>query len=103
MHAGLQILKHPQGNSAINLGQCVTLNVSAVGSGQLSYCWKKDGRTVTDPKCSGTDGPTLKINTFSTDDQGEYLCVIENSHNTIKSNSANMVLGKYQCQILSKA
>ena len=77
----------------------MTLNVSAIGPGQLSYCWKKDGKPISDLKCRGTDGPNLTIDKFSTGDQGVYLCVIatENSHNSIESNPANMVLGKYQC------
>ena len=95
--ADIQISEHPQGNSEIKYGEDVTLSISAVGSGHLSYQWKKDKREITGPKCSGTNGPTLTINEFSTDDQGEYMCVIKDSHKTISSNSANVALGKYQC------
>ena len=66
----------------------------AVGSGHLSYQWKKDKREITGPKYSGTNGPILTINKFSTDDQGEYMCVVKDSRKIISSNSANMALSK---------
>ena len=78
-------------------GEDVALSMSAVGSEHLSYQWRKDEREITCTKYSGTNGPTLMIKEFSTDDQGEYMCVIKDSHKTISSNSANMALGKYQC------
>ena len=78
----------------IKYGEAVTLSASAVGSGNLSYEWIKNGKAIRDSiKCSGTCGSTLTINAFSTDDQGKYLCVIKNSHKTIKSESAKMELG----------
>ena len=78
----------------------MTLSVSAVGSGCLTYQWKKDGKAISDSKqCSGTCEPTLKINGFSTDDQGEYSCVIKNNHKTIESNSAKMALGNSSINI----
>ena len=99
-HAELQILEHPEGNSTVKYHNgepaCVTLNVSAVGSGCLSYRWKKNGKPIRDSiKCSGICEPTLIINGFSTDDQGEYSCIIKNSRKTIESNSVKMELGSY--------
>ena len=69
----------------------MTLSVSAIGA--ENYEWKKDGKAITDSKCSGTDGPILIINEFSTDDQGEYSCVIRNRDGEVESKSANMALG----------
>ena len=54
---------------------------------------KYTGTIESDAKYNGADGPTLTINEFSTDDQGEYWCVIKRSHNNIESNSAKMELG----------
>ena len=104
IYAELQILEHPKGNSRIKYHNGeparVTLSVSAVGSGCLSYQWKKDGKAISDSKqCSGTSEPTLTINGFSTDSQGEYSCVIKNNHKTIESNSAKMEQGNVQINI----
>ena len=87
-------MQHPQSNMSIRYGERVTLSVSANGAEHLSYKWKKDGEDITDPKCIGTDRPTLTIGEFIRDNQGKYSCVINNSHSSIESEPASLALGK---------
>ena len=54
----------------------VTLTVSAIEAENLSYNCKKDGEDINDSKYSGTDTPTLTINEFLPDNQGNYSCVV---------------------------
>ena len=72
----------------------MTLHVSAVGSGQLSYQWKKDGRDITDPNCSGINTEDLVINSFSEINQGRYVCIVKSDNRTIQSNPAKLELSK---------
>ena len=94
LYADLQITKQPQGNSIIKCDDCAAINVCAVGSGHLSYKWKKDGEDITDPNCTGIDTSTFKISCFSSKFQGEYICEVKNDHKTIKSNPAKLELSK---------
>ena len=91
----VQILNHPQENLIINCCERVTLSVSAVGPGQLSYQWKKDGLDVRDPNCSGIKESKLIIPSFRHKDQGHYKCEIKDDHNkAIESNTAELKLSK---------
>ena len=56
-----------------------------------------NGKKKEDPSVilGGTCEPALTINKFSTDNQGEYYCVVKNSDKTSESNSAKMEHGKY--------
>lgn len=47
---------------------------------------------------AGTGRSTLTINHFTTNDEGEYSCVIENSRKSFPSKSARIELGRYHCQ-----
>ena len=94
-YADLQITKQPQRNLSIKHGECATLYISVVGSGQLSYKWKKDGEDITGPNYTGIDTPNLNISCFSSKFQGEYVCEVKNDHKTIESNPAKLELSKY--------
>ena len=94
LYADLQITKQPQENSIIKCDDSATINVSAVGSGHLSYKWKKDGKDITNPNCTGINTPVLTITSFSYEAQGEYACEVKNDHKTIKSNFAKLELSK---------
>ena len=94
LFADLQITKQPQENSIINCDDCAAMHVSAVGSGHLSYKWKKNGEDITDPNFTGIDTHTLNISCFSSKFQGEYICKVKDDHKTIKSNPAKLELSK---------
>ena len=87
-------MEQPQESSIISYGESVTLRVSAVGSGQLYYKWKKDGKDITDPKYTGIDTAALTINSFSDTTQGDYVCVVKNENSTVQSNSAKLESSK---------
>ena len=79
----------------MNCGESVTLCVSAVGSGQLSYKWNKDGQEITDQDyCSGIDTASLTITSFSDHNQGNYMCIVNSDSTFIQSNSAKLELSE---------
>ena len=73
----------------------MTLSVSAVGSGSLSYQWKKNKEDVTQPDYTGTDTPTLKISSFVNEHQGSYSCIVSNGQKSVESKLAELMLSKY--------
>ena len=73
----------------INCCEHVTLSVSAVGSGQLFYQWKKDGKPIDCNK------PTLTIPFFRCKHQGDYTCEARDSQETVESRPAKLKLSKY--------
>ena len=81
-------------NSIIKCDDYAAIHVSAVGSGPLSYKWKKDREDITDPNFTGIDAHTLNISCFSSKFQGEYICEVKDDHKTIKSNPAKLELSK---------
>lgn len=87
-------MEDPQDNLRISCGENVTLQVSAVGSEQLSYQWKKDKKYITDPKFIGIKGPKLTISSFGCSHQGDYICEVKNGHKTITSSCAKLKLSK---------
>ena len=71
--------------------------MSAVGYGVLSYEWSKDGNVIAHSAAvefTGTDTDTLIIPSFSYGHQGNYTCTIRDSHTSVMSKPANVVLSK---------
>ena len=94
-YADLQIIEQPQEELFATCGESVTLHVSAVGSGQLSYEWKKNQREITDrDHYAGIDTAALTITSFSEKYQGDYICIVKNDNVTIKSKHAKVELSK---------
>ena len=93
-HTDPHITKQPQRQSLINCGDSITLQVSAVGSGNLKYKWKKDGKEFSDSNCTGMDTSALTIISFSCENEGDYTVEVNNDHKTIESNSAKLELSK---------
>jgi predicted lipoprotein with Yx(FWY)xxD motif len=79
----------------VNYDESATLRVSAVGSGQLSYQWKKDDQEITDcDHYAGINTAALTISSFSDKCQGDYLCIVKNDNVTIESKHATVELSK---------
>ena len=94
-YADFQIIEQPQEELFATCGESVTLHVSAVGSGQLSYEWKKDQQEITDhDHYDGIDTATLTITSFSDKYQGDYLCIVKNNDAVIESKHAKVELSK---------
>jgi large repetitive protein len=68
----------------ITAGQTVTFSVTATGSGQLSYQWKKDGTAI-----SGATASSYSITNVQGGNAGTYSVVVSNSvGNTVSSDAA---------------
>ncbi len=80
------ILQQPA-SQAILLGQPVTLSVSAVGSGTLSYQWRKNGVDIT-----GANAATFSIDTVTASDDASYDVVVTSEYGTITSDAATVVV-----------
>ena len=94
-YADFQIIKQPQEELFATCGQSVTLHVSAVGSGQLSYEWKKDQQEITDrDHYDGIDTAALTVTSFLDKYQGDYLCVVKNNDAVIESKHTKVELSK---------
>ena len=73
----------------------MTLHVSAVGSGQLSYEWKKNQQEITDrDHYTGINTAALTITSFSDKYQGDYLCIVKNNEAVIQSKHAKVELSE---------
>ena len=72
----------------------VSLSVSAIGPGPLSYKWKKDGNDIDDLDCTGINEQTLIVRSFSLKHEGNYMCEVKHSENLINSKSAKLGLSK---------
>ena len=69
--------------------------MSAVGSGQLSYRWKKGGQGISDDaSCTGTDAASLGIASFSEEEQGLYTCIVKNHIMSVESSPGKLQLSK---------
>lgn len=92
----IQIKKHPQSDMNIKYHGSVTLSVNAAGPGikPFRYKWKRNGQDITNPKCSGVDTPTLSIDEFSSEHEGDYTCIVSDDEDNIESLSAELKLGK---------
>ena len=72
----------------------VSLSVSAVGPGPLSYKWKKDGVGIVDEDYTGIDEATLIVRSFSLEHEGNYSCEIKYNEKSMESISAKLELSK---------
>ncbi|WLQ11634.1 immunoglobulin domain-containing protein [Hahella aquimaris] len=71
----------------VSVNNLTTLNVSATGSGTLSYQWRKDGVAIPDAVMSYYD-----ISAATMDDQGSYDVIVSNTTGSVISNSAQVTV-----------
>ena len=64
----------PQSRIA-RVGETASFSVSASGSEPLDYQWRKDGGDL-----AGANAPILTIASVTTNDAGEYDCLVTNDH-----------------------
>ena len=95
-YADFQIIEQPQEELFASCGESVIIHVSAVGSGQLSYEWKKNQKEIIDrDHYDGIDTAALTITSFSDICQGEYSCIMKNDDDaTIESKHAKVESSK---------
>jgi len=70
----------------INVGDTLTLTVTASGTIPLHYQWKQDGSNV------GTDSDTYEKVNAQEGDSGDYTCVVTNDFGSIESNAATVTV-----------
>ena len=87
------MISDPQTDTNIKHGEDVTLTVSAIGPRPLSYKWIKDGVDISDAKCIGADTDTLTITSFSSENQGNYSCIVSGDQQSVESKPALLGLG----------
>ena len=96
-YADFQIIEQPEEELFASCGESVIIHVSAVGSGQLLYEWKKNQKEIIDrDHYDGIETAALTITSFSDIIcQGEYSCIVKNNHDvTIESKHAKVELSK---------
>lgn len=80
------ITRQPQPQT-LSSGQTLSLSVTAVGSGQLSYHWQKDGSLI-----PGATQSSYTINSVSTSDAGNYRVTVSNLYGASASQFASVVV-----------
>ena len=87
-------MKHPK-SVACDYHAQVSLSVSAIGAGPLSYKWKRNGVDIVDQDCIGVNESILTIGSFKPEHVGDYSCEVEHDQISIGSNIAKLELSKY--------
>ena len=83
------MIDHPKGSTSIQYGEDVTLTVSAIGPQPLAYRWMKDGQELH----SAEDTGRLTIASFSSENQGNYSCIVSSCLQSFESKPALLGLG----------
>ncbi len=83
---GVAINSHPRSQTA-PAGANVALNVSATGTGQLFYQWRRNGAVIP----GKTDG-TLTLNSVSPFDSDGYSVVVWNQYGSVVSDTAYLAV-----------
>ena len=74
-------------NSVVDIGNQVTLAVSATGSGTLAYSWKFNGAPVAET------GPSLTLSNLQPSQSGYYYVTVSNPYGSISSTARVSVFG----------
>lgn len=86
------ITQHPASLTACT-GSSVSFSVAAVGSGCLSYRWRKDGADLVDgADYAGTGTSTFQVRSCSPGNAGNYDCVVTSQFGTATSFQASLVV-----------
>lgn len=77
----------PPANVTIHVGESLTLNVVASGTGPLSYQWQRNGQDL-----PGENAATLALATTTADTAGTYTVVVTNGGGSVTGASATVTL-----------
>ncbi|MCP3978399.1 MAG: DUF1566 domain-containing protein [bacterium] len=78
------VVSHPRSLIA-RVGEAASFGVSATGSDPLDYQWRRDGGDL-----AGATAATLTILSVTTDDAGDYDCLVTNSSGSDLSDAATL-------------
>ena len=88
-----QVYEHPKSMSC-DYHAPVSLTVSAIGPGPLTYQWRREGAVIDDEDCTGVYESTLTIRLFSLKHEGYYSCEVKCNENSVESDPAKLELSK---------
>ena len=83
---GFQITSQPVDQIAL-VGQTVSFNVAAVGTGTLRYQWRKDGADL-----SGATDATLTLTGIQPPDDGIYTCLVADDYDSMVTDAAALTV-----------
>ena len=90
----MRIISVVPNNLLIAEGGTAQFNVTAVGTGEIMYQWKKRNANRLPEKILGEDTPVLTIPNLDKSDEGLYYCIVTNTLNNINE-SNNITLTVY--------
>jgi Immunoglobulin domain len=85
----VEISLHPVSQSAY-VQESLTLNVSATGSGTISYQWRKNGTPI-----SGENQSYLAFSSLSVSDSAQYDVLVSNSTGSVVSRGATLTVNPF--------
>ena len=88
-----QVFEHPK-STGCDYHAPVSLTVSAIGPGPLTYRWRRGRAVIDDEDCTGVDEATLTIRSFSQRHEGDYSCHVYCNENSVESHPAKLELSK---------
>jgi uncharacterized repeat protein (TIGR01451 family) len=98
--APLQITKQPT-NQTVKIGGTAKLGVTAIGTGLLSYRWKKNQIELAESqRILGVSTSQLTITNVQSKDAGAYCVVVSNANETVTSQVANLQVETAQVVLL---
>ncbi|MVF11605.1 hypothetical protein FT643_05550 [Ketobacter sp. MCCC 1A13808] len=74
-------------NEIVNPGRSVTLSVSAKGPASLNYQWYFKGG-----KISGANNSDLKLTSVTSNNAGQYYCVVTSNGKSVTSNTVKLIV-----------
>ena len=87
------MLDHPESMHCVYHAP-VSLSVSAIGPGALTYQCKRGGAVINDEDCTGVNEATLTIKSFSLKHEGHYICEVGCNKKCIESEPAKLESSK---------
>jgi hypothetical protein len=90
---GPTITVHPRGRTA-TVGDTVSFDVQASGSGPLRYQWARDGGPIT-----GATSATLSLDRLSVGQSGQYSVLVSNAGGTAGSTPALLTVNELQTPV----
>ena len=88
-----QVFEHPK-STGCDYHAPVSLKVSAIGPGPLTYRWRRERAIIDDEDCTGINEATFTIKSFSLKHEGHYLCQVDCEGISIESHPAKLELSK---------